>query len=89
MPGKKTSKKSTTKSTTDKDTSFESAMNELEALVTTMEQGELSLDDSLKYFERGVALTRECQTALKKAEQKVQMLVEKSGQTELVDFDDE
>ena len=59
---------------------FESALEELEALVEQMEQGELSLEDSLKHFERGVALTRACQQALKDAEQKVQILLEKDGQ---------
>ncbi len=58
---------------------FESALEELEQLVEQMEEGELSLEDSLKHFERGVALTRACQQALKDAEQKVQILLEKDG----------
>jgi len=58
-----------------KDTpSFEDALSELESLVDTMEKGELSLEDSLKSFERGVELTRTCQEALKDAEQKVRSL---------------
>ena len=60
---------------------FEAAMAELEELVTTMEDGNLSLEDSLAAFEKGVKLTRECQTALKKAEQKVQVLLNESGET--------
>ncbi|MEZ5450834.1 MAG: exodeoxyribonuclease VII small subunit [Thiolinea sp.] len=49
---------------------FETAMQELEALVQRMESGELSLEDSLREFERGVQLTRICQDALKSAEQR-------------------
>ena len=55
---------------------FETALAELEALVEKMEQGDLSLDESLKQFERGVQLTRSCQQALKEAEQKVRILYE-------------
>ena len=54
--------------------SFEQALSELEALVEHMESGEISLEDSLKSFERGVALTRTCQQALAKAEQRVEIL---------------
>ncbi|MCW8889396.1 MAG: exodeoxyribonuclease VII small subunit [Sedimenticola sp.] len=53
---------------------FEEALNELESLVETLEQGDLSLEESLKSFERGVTLTRTCQVALKEAEQKIQIL---------------
>jgi exodeoxyribonuclease VII small subunit len=63
----------------DKQLDFEQALKELEALVEKLENGELSLEESLKHFERGVALTRICQTALENAEQKVQILTEKSG----------
>jgi exodeoxyribonuclease VII small subunit len=66
---------------------FETALAELEALVAKMEQGDLSLDESLKQFERGVQLTRSCQQALKEAEQKVQILLEKDGQASLEAFD--
>ncbi|HHJ14236.1 MAG TPA: exodeoxyribonuclease VII small subunit [Gammaproteobacteria bacterium] len=66
---------------------FEAALAELEALVERMEQGDLSLDESLKQFERGVELTRACQTALKEAEQKVQILLEKNGGEILEPFD--
>lgn len=65
---------------------FEAALAELESLVEQMEQGDLSLDESLKQFERGVQLTRACQTSLKEAEQKVQILLEKDGQAELEPF---
>jgi exodeoxyribonuclease VII small subunit len=58
---------------------FEKALAELEQLVAEMEQGDLSLEDSLKRFEKGIALTTECQQALQNAELKVTELVEKSG----------
>ncbi|MCG5513768.1 exodeoxyribonuclease VII small subunit [Ectothiorhodospira shaposhnikovii] len=63
---------------------FEQDLEALEALVTRMEQGELSLEASLKEFERGIALTRRCQQALTQAEQKVRQLTE-SGTD--IDFD--
>ena len=63
---------------------FEAALEELEQLVGQMESGDLSLDQSLKAFERGIALTRACQTALLNAELKVQTLTEDG---DLVDFD--
>lgn len=66
---------------------FETALAELEALVEKMEQGDLSLDESLQQFERGVQLTRSCQQALKEAEQKVRILLEKDGQPSLEVFD--
>jgi len=55
---------------------FEAALEELEALVERMEGGELSLDESLAAFERGIHLTRHCQQALSRAEQRVQTLLE-------------
>ncbi len=66
---------------------FEKSLQELEKLVEHMEQGDISLEDSLKYFERGVQLTRACQQALKDAEQKVNILLEKSGHSELQEFE--
>ena len=57
---------------------FEKSLDELEKLVRDLEQGELSLEQSLAAFERGVKLTRECQTALKSAEQRVEQLVQTS-----------
>lgn len=66
---------------------FEKALAELESLVEKMEKGDLGLEESLKHFERGVALTRACQKALSEAEQKVQILMEKTGGKELASFD--
>jgi exodeoxyribonuclease VII small subunit len=53
---------------------FEKSLRELESLVEKLEHGELPLEEALKHFERGVALTRECQTALKAAEARVEIL---------------
>ena len=65
-------------------------MAELETIVQRLEQGDLSLEDSLKQFERGVSLTRSCQAALKQAEQKVQVLSAKpSAEPVLEDFEPE
>lgn len=64
-------------------------MSELEALVERMESGELSLEQSLKDFERGVALTRACQKALAEAEQKVKILLTRDGNAELQPFSSE
>jgi exodeoxyribonuclease VII small subunit len=66
---------------------FEHTLAELEALVTALESGDLPLEESLKRFERGVQLARACQKALADAEQKVKLLLEKTGETELVPFD--
>lgn len=63
-------------------TDFEKALADLESIVEKLEQGDLPLDESLKAFERGVELTRHCQAALKQAEQKVEILLRKTGQPE-------
>ena len=64
------------------DFNFEKALEHLEEIVSSMESGELTLEDSLKAFETGIKLTRECQTALKDAEQKVRVLLNENGETE-------
>jgi len=69
------------------ETAFESALDELENLVSSMEAGDLSLENALKQFERGIQLTRQCQQALQEAEQKVEILTEKAGQVEIANFD--
>ncbi len=56
---------------------FEQALKELESLVERLENGDLSLEESLQTFERGIRLSRECQKALRRAEQKIQILSEK------------
>jgi exodeoxyribonuclease VII small subunit len=57
---------------------FERALADLEATVDRLEHGELPLEKALEEFERGVALARDCQAALKQAEQKVEVLLQKS-----------
>jgi exodeoxyribonuclease VII small subunit len=68
---------------------FEQALEELEKLIEKMEKGDLPLEDALKYFERGIELTRSCQESLKEAEQKVQVLLEKAGQAKITTFDED
>jgi exodeoxyribonuclease VII small subunit len=65
---------------------FETAMQDLEALVEKLEQGDLPLEESLAAFERGVMLTRACQSALKDAEQKVEILLKRAGEPVVEDF---
>ena len=59
---------------------FEQSLTELEALVAKLEQGDVPLEEALKTFERGVALTRQCQTALRTAQQKVEVLLARNGE---------
>lgn len=71
---------------------FEKSLTELETLVQKLEQGDVPLEEALKTFERGVALTRQCQTALRTAQQKVEVLLAQSGKTgdeSIAPFDDE
>ena len=55
---------------------FEHSLDELEQLVAKMEGGELSLDESLASFERGIGLYRHCQQALEQAELRVRLLLD-------------
>ena len=73
--------------TSDDKLTFEEAMAELDELVSRMEDGELSLDDSLKAFERGVMLTRQCQQALSQAELRVQALTDANTLEDLTQED--
>jgi len=57
-------------------TDFEHSLDELEQLVARMEGGELSLDESLASFERGIGLYRHCQQALESAELRVRLLLD-------------
>lgn len=68
---------------------FEKSLSELDQLVTAMETGEMSLEESLKSFEQGVKLTRECQQALQEAEQKVELLLQTTGGLERKPFTNE
>lgn len=55
---------------------FEKSLAELENIVQQLEKGELSLDDSLKQFESGIVLARNCQEILRNAEQKIKILTQ-------------
>ncbi len=66
---------------------FEQALKELEAIVERMERGDATLEESLRQFERGIALTRACQQALKAAEQKVDILIEENGKIDTRSLD--
>ena len=68
---------------------FEQSLEKLEQLVERMEQGDLSLEDSLTTFEQGIKLTRECQQALARAEQKVKLLIEENGTTDFTSLEED
>lgn len=74
---------------TKKQPDFEASLERLEKIVDTLEEGELSLEESLKIFEEGVSLTRSCQKALDEAEQRVKQLSINNGVAELVDSDED
>ena len=86
-PAHNVRQRSPPKLSNEKELDFEASLSELESLVERMEKGELSLEDALKDFERGVELTRDCQLALNRAEQKVQQLVDEDGQIQLIPFE--
>lgn len=76
----------TKKETTETKNPFETKIQRLEEIVKKMEEGQLALEDSLKLFEEGVKLSRECQSELDAAEQKVEKLVNaNTGETESFD----
>jgi exodeoxyribonuclease VII small subunit len=58
---------------------FEQSLKRLEEIVRRLESASLSLDDAMKLFEEGVALSRDCQTQLDQAEGKVEILLKKAG----------
>jgi exodeoxyribonuclease VII small subunit len=68
---------------------FEKALSELEAVVERLEHGELPLEEALKQFEKGIELARSCQSALKQAEQKVEILLQKTVDAEPASFEPE
>jgi len=72
----------------EKSPDFEQSLTELEALVAKLEAGDVPLEDALKTFERGVALTRQCQTALRSAQQKVDVLLARDGVETIESFAD-
>ena len=70
-----------------KNVNFETALADLTKLVEHLEQGDLSLEASLKQFEAGIALTAQCEKAIQEAEQKVKILVEQNKEHQLEDFE--
>ena len=67
---------------------FEQSLEELEALVQQLESGDLSLDDSLKQFKRGVELTRQCQQVLDQAQQVVEKLLDIDDESSAAPLDE-
>ena len=67
---------------------FNKGLAELEVIINKMESGDLSLEDSLMYFEKGVKLHRQCHSALIDAEQRVKILSEKDNYSEEKPFED-
>jgi exodeoxyribonuclease VII small subunit len=68
---------------------FEQALEDLEATVEHLERGDLPLEEALKQFERGIGLARSCQVALKQAEQKVEILLQKTPEAAPESFEPE
>ena len=73
--------------TAKKSLDLETALADLEGLVEELESGDLPLEKAMQKFEKGIKLTRNCQAALKEAEQKVEILLKNAGGEELEDFD--
>jgi len=70
--------------------SFESSLKRLEKIVETLEQGEVSLEDSLSLFEEGIHLSKECLETLNKAELKIKQLTKNlNGKFQLTDFEEQ
>ncbi|MBE7215049.1 exodeoxyribonuclease VII small subunit [Shewanella benthica] len=68
---------------------FEESLTELERIVSDLEQGDVSLDDALKQFERGIKLVRNSQGKLEQAQQKVSILMQEDENSSLSPFDSE
>ena len=68
---------------------FEESMKTLETIVTELENGNLNLDESVKKFEEGMKIAKQCNTILENAEKKITILLEKDGELKEEDFDAE
>ena len=68
---------------------FEESMKKLEGIVTELENGNLNLDESVKRFEEGMKIAKQCNTILEKAEKKITILLEKDGELKEENFDAE
>ena len=73
--------------TSRKNLNLEKALSDLENLVDELESGNLPLEKAMKKFEEGIKLTRGCQTALREAEQKVEILLKSAGGEDLEEFE--
>lgn len=67
--------------------SLEESLNEITSLIEEMEKQNLSLENSLQHFEKGVSLIKHCQSILKEAEQKVSILIQNKGKDELAPYE--
>jgi len=67
---------------------FNEGLSQLEEIIGKMESGDLSLEESLKYFEKGIKLHRQCHSALSIAEQRISVLSEEDNYTEDKPLDD-
>ena len=72
---------------TESQPNFEETLVELEKLIANLEEGELSLDESLSGFKHGIELTRQCQAALDNAQQTVELLTKNQDEDSLKPFD--
>ncbi len=68
---------------------FEKSLHQLEQIVQKMEGSDLALEDSLKAFEKGIELAKNCQNALNSAELKVNQLIEQNGLQQTLPFDED
>ena len=66
---------------------FEESMKKLEGIVTELENGNLNLDESVKKFEEGMKIAKQCNTILEDAEKKITILLEKDGELKEENFD--
>lgn len=60
---------------------FEKSLSELEKIVNSLESSEISLDESIKLFEKGVELSNKCRITLETAEKKITKLTDAKGET--------
>ena len=65
---------------------FEENMNKLETIVADLEKGDLNLDDSVKKFEEGIKISKECNEMLEEAEKKITILLQEDDKIEEEDF---
>ena len=68
--------------------SFEDKMQQLEQVVNELEKGDMNLDESLVKFEDGMKLAKECNKILEDAEKKVTIILEKNGEIEEENFEE-